>query len=315
MAPLDKPILKNYQALLDKRQANNGRRKLTIAPPGSIDFSSNDFLSLSQSSTLRSRYLAEFAKASKLPLGSGGSRLLDGNSQYAEDLERDIAAFHHAPSALLFNSGFDANAGLFSCIPQAGDVVIYDEFIHASVHEGMRLSRAGACIPFKHNSMQDFERTLEGLVAEDGQIRAGTRNVFVAVETVYSMDGDVAPVIPILDCIDKYLPAANGHLIVDEAHATGVYGIAGRGIICHLGVEDRVFARLHTFGKALSCGGGKISRRLFMTANILTSRQSCDPVFASTERLPHQLRSKPHLYDCTWSSHFSYDSDRLRFYG
>lgn len=256
MATSEKPIYKSYQALLDRRQANNGRRRLTIAPQGSIDFSSNDFLSLSQSSALRTAYINEFAKASQLPLGSGGSRLLDGNSPYAESLERDIAVFHNAASGLLFNSGFDANAGLFSCIPQSGDVILYDEFIHASVHEGMRLSKAGKCISFKHNSTRDFQRTLRGLLARDEEIKSGSRNVFVAVETVYSMDGDVAPVVEILDLIDELLPKGNGHLIVDEAHATGVYGVAGRGIICHLGVEDRVFARLHTFGKALSCGGG-----------------------------------------------------------
>lgn len=259
MTSSNKPIYKSYQALLDKRQANNGRRRLSIAPFGSIDFSSNDFLSLSQSCTLRKAYLEEFAKASQVPLGSGGSRLLDGNSLYAERLEKDIASFHNAPSGLLFNSGFDANAGLFSCIPQVGDFVVYDEFIHASVHEGMRLSRAEKCLPFKHNCVKDFGGIIKRLVAQDEKMKTGATNVFVAVETVYSMDGDVAPITEILDIIDAYLPKGNGHLIVDEAHATGVYGDAGRGLICHLGVEDRVFARLHTFGKALSCGGGTIS--------------------------------------------------------
>jgi len=258
MSDSDRPIFKTYQALLEKRQANNGRRRLTLAPAGSVDFSSNDFLSFSHSDTLRKAYLEEFKKASQLPLGSGGSRLLDGNSSYAETIEEDIAAFHNAPTGLLFNSGFDANAGLFSCIPNTGDIILYDEFIHASVHEGMRLSRAGKCWSFKHNSIRDFEAKLKRLI-DDENIRAGTKNVFVAVETVYSMDGDVAPVVKILDLIDQYLPKRNGHLIVDEAHSTGVYGDAGRGVICHLGVEDRIFARLHTFGKALSCGGGRSS--------------------------------------------------------
>lgn len=193
-----------------------------------------------------------------MPLGSGGSRLLDGNSSYAESIEKDIAEFHNAPSALLFNSGFDANSGIFSCLPQRRDVVIYDEYIHASVHEGMRLSRAAALKRFAHNDVVDFERILQEIIDGDELMRKGERNIFVAVESVYSMDGDVAPIVRILDILDKRLPQRNGHLIVDEAHSTGVFGERGRGLVCALGVEDRVLARLHTFGKALSSGGAVV---------------------------------------------------------
>jgi len=279
MSDSDRPIFRSYQALLEKRQANNGRRRLTVAPAGSVDFSSNDFLSFSHSATLRKAYLEEFKKASQLPLGSGGSRLLDGNSSYAETIEKDIAAFHNAPSGILFNSGFDANAGLFSCIPHPGDIILYDEFIHASVHEGMRLSRAGKCMSFKHNTVRDFEAKLKMLVGDE-KIRTGVKNVFVAVETVYSMDGDVAPIVELLDLIDQYLPNRNGHLIVDEAHSTGVYGEAGRGVICDLGVEDRIFVRLHTFGKALSCGGGMLSLRNKLSGFLLIVKAIvlCSPI-------------------------------------
>lgn len=159
---------------------------------------------------------------------------------------------------MLFNSGFDANSGIFSCLPQFGDVVIFDEYIHASVHEGMKLSRAGVKRKFAHNSVDDFEKVLEEVIQKDELIRQGVRNVFVAVESVYSMDGDVAPIVEMLNILDKRLPLRNGHLIVDEAHSTGVFGDHGRGLVCALGVEDRVLARLHTFGKALSSGGAVV---------------------------------------------------------
>ncbi len=249
-------LSKSMNALLEKREAQSARRRLTILPPDSVDFSSNDFLSLAHSPLLRSSFLAEVSRASGIPLGSRGSRLLDGNSAYAEDIERDIAAFHNAPAGLLFNSGYDANTALFSCIPQPGDVIIYDEYIHASVHEGMRLSRAALCVSFGHNSVHGFEKTLAAVIAKDGLVRAGTRNVFVALETVYSMDGDVAPIRAFLEVVERALPHGNGHFIVDEAHSTGVYGLYGRGFLCDLGLEDRILARLHTFGKALSSGGG-----------------------------------------------------------
>ncbi|TKA68847.1 hypothetical protein B0A55_07313 [Friedmanniomyces simplex] len=189
--------------------------------------------------------------------GSGGSRLLDGNSTYAETLERQIATFHHAPAGLLCNSGFDANVGLFSCLPQPGDIIIHDSAIHASVHDGMRLSRAAQCLPFAHNDIASFRNVLQACVASDPAVRHGQRNVFVAVETVYSMDGDIAPLRAIVALLhDKtLLPAGNAYLIVDEAHSTGLYGEQGRGLVCELGLESEVTVRLHTFGKALAANG------------------------------------------------------------
>ena len=132
---------KSLQKHLTRRRMLSTLRTLTLPVSQQVDLSSNDFLSLSRSPVLKSAYLYELS-ASALPIGSGGSRLLDGNSRYAEDLERQIADFHRAASGLLFNSGYDANAGFFSCVPQPGDIVVYDELIHASVHDGMRASRA-----------------------------------------------------------------------------------------------------------------------------------------------------------------------------
>ena len=124
------------------------------------------------------------------------------------------------------------------------------------MHEGLRLSRAGARVAFAHNCLADFERVLRGLVEGDEAVRGGSRNVFVAVESVYSMDGDVAPIAGIVEAVERLLPGGNGHVVVDEAHSTGIMGPGGRGVVCGLGVERRVFARLHTFGKALASSGG-----------------------------------------------------------
>lgn len=251
-------LLKSFSRTLNRRETHSGRRTLTIAAQESVDFSSNDFLSLARSEGLRSAYIEELSEASKkFPLGSGGSRLLDGNTQYAEDIEKELGTFYDSPAALLFNSGFDANSGVFSCVPQPGDAIIYDEYIHASVHEGMRLSRARPRKAFSHNDLSSFEKILKDVIASDCGFDEGQRNVFVAVESVYSMDGDVAPIKAILDVIEQALPSGNGHLLVDEAHATGVYGQHGRGLVHELGVQDRILARLHTFGKALTSGGGQ----------------------------------------------------------
>ncbi|KAI8660119.1 Aminotran-1-2 domain-containing protein [Fusarium keratoplasticum] len=236
-------------ARLKAREEKSQLRRLTTFPADNVDFSSNAYLSLSLVPEIRSAYHSLLEKHASPPplLGSGGSRLLDGNSTLAESLERDIAAFHNAQAGLLFNSGFDANVGLVSCLPQPGNIIVYDELIHASAHDGMKLSRAGKKIPFKHNCIEGeggLDEVLKGLADE---------SVFILVEGVYSMDGDVAPLQDIVACVKQRLN--NGYIIVDEAHSTGLYGKQGRGLVCELGLEKEIFARLHTFGKAMSSFG------------------------------------------------------------
>ncbi|CAD6505398.1 BgTH12-00889 [Blumeria graminis f. sp. triticale] len=253
-------LFSSMASSLASRRKNSALRSLHTSPSSSIDFSSNDFLSLSTSPLLRHTYLDALNRTtpSEFRLGSGGSRLLDGNSNFAEELEVDLAEFHGGKSALLFNSGFDANSGFFSCVPQRGDVVIHDAYIHASVHEGLKCSRASHVSSFAHNSLVDLKRKLQEFSQLDSDIATGKKNVFVAVESLYSMDGDLAPLREIVDLMEEMFPMANGHVIVDEAHSNGLYGEDGRGIICHLGLEDRVLARLHTFGKAMACNGAAI---------------------------------------------------------
>lgn len=268
-------------ATLDRRRQQSTLRKLTTYPPDSIDFSSNDFISLAQSPVLRAAFLHELnAESTAFPLGSGGSRLLDGNSLYAEELERNIAAFHAAPAGLLCNSGFDANVGLFSCLPQRGDLVIYDEYIHASVHDGMRASRVKHLVPFTHNSVPAFREALLKCMANEDSFAQGTSNVFIALEAIYSMDGDVAPLREISDVVEELLPSGNGHIIVDEAHSTGVLGPRGRGLVNELGLERKISIRLHTFGKAMACNGGELATLILdhnLNANSLQRLFSVHP--------------------------------------
>jgi 8-amino-7-oxononanoate synthase len=273
------PLNDTMASLLAKRKTHSALRALSTAPPSSIDFSSNDFLSLTTSPLLKTAYLRELESSPAFRLGSGGSRLLDGNSPYAEQLEKEIAAFHGASDGLLFNSGFDANSGFFACVPQPGDLILHDEYIHASVHEGMRLSRAGACVSFAHNSIQDLKTKLKEHIKQDSLIKTGDRNVFVAIESLYSMDGDLAPIVEIVELVESLLPEGNGHIVVDEAHSNGIYGFQGRGIVCNLGLENRIFARLHTFGKGLACNGGK-SDGLLIWNEMLTDEaiMLCSPL-------------------------------------
>lgn len=264
---------RRLSALLEKRRAQSKLRSLKSSPPGSVDFSSNDFLSLSTNKDFQDDYLAVLNR-SNTPLGSTGSRLLDGNSDFAENLEREIAGFHGAEAGLLTNSGFDANVSIFTFLPQKQDVIIYDELIHASVHDGMRQCRTKDQIPFKHNDVEDLSRILQQFSSA-----SPNRNIFIAVETVYSMEGDLAPLTEIVDLIESLFPNKNAHLIVDEAHATGIYGPNGSGRVCELGLEKRVSIRLHTFGKALASNGGRYSQsRKCCRSNTVPAIILCSPV-------------------------------------
>ncbi|MDQ3046349.1 MAG: pyridoxal phosphate-dependent aminotransferase family protein [Bacteroidota bacterium] len=223
---------------LKKRADQNALRKL-ITPSGLIDFCSNDYLGFARSKTL-SQSISDTAHLNSISNGSGGSRLLAGNSAFAEELEKKIADFHQAQAGLIYNSGYDANVGLFSSLGKSGDTIIYDELIHASVHDGIRISKASA-FPFKHNDLSHLRERL----------KLSTGTVYVAVESVYSMDGDEASLIEIEAACREY----GANLIVDEAHATGITKNGGKGLVQLYQLESKIFARVHTFGKALGCHG------------------------------------------------------------
>lgn len=210
-----------------------------------VDFCSNDYLGFTRSVVLKQKIDDQLKYFTGSVAGSTGSRLLSGNSVFTVEVEDMIARFHNAEAGLIFNSGYDANLSLFSALPQRGDLIIYDELIHASVHDGMRLSKAEK-ISFAHNDVADLEEKLR-----ESRNQSGVNQIFVGVESLYSMDGDVALLGEMTDLCDQY----GACFIVDEAHATGVMGKEGRGLVQELGLEDRVFARMHTFGKALGCHG------------------------------------------------------------
>ncbi|MGE0636139.1 MAG: aminotransferase class I/II-fold pyridoxal phosphate-dependent enzyme [Bacteroidia bacterium] len=235
-------IDERLSASLDKRIAEKTFRSLTLKS-GLIDFSSNDYLGFARSPELKNKIKEYESSETNLLNGSTGSRLLSGNTAFAEELENFVAKYHNAEAALLFNSGYNANLGLFSALGRKGDTILYDELIHASVHDGMRLSKA-ECKPFAHNNTVQLEELLKQTTAQ----------VFVAVESVYSMDGDFAPLKEIAALCKKY----NASLIVDEAHATGIFGGNGKGTVCELGLEKKVFARLITYGKAMGAHGAAV---------------------------------------------------------
>ena len=221
--------------------AQAGRLR-ALHPRTGIDLSSNDYLGLAESTELASAARAALDRG--VPLGAGGSRLLRGNHPEHEALEAEAATLFHAEAVLYFGSGFAANFALFAGLPQRGDLVVYDELIHASVHEGMRAGRA-TCIAVRHNAAAQIEDAIAGW-----RKIGGTGRIWISVESLYSMDGDRAP-------IDDLAAIAERHdamLVIDEAHATGVHGPRGHGLAAHLEGRSNVIT-LHTCGKALGAVG------------------------------------------------------------
>jgi 8-amino-7-oxononanoate synthase len=225
--------------------ARRGRRRALTSFSGA-DFTSNDYLGLASSAELKAA--ARGALDRDVPIGSGGSRLLRGNHREHEALESEAAAFFGAESALFFGGGFIANLALFSALPQRGDVVVHDALIHASVHDGMRMGKAERA-EARHNDAQSFEDAIK-----DWRAAGGTGTPWIAVESLYSMDGDKAPLDDLLAIASRH----EGVLIIDEAHATGVLGPMGRGLGAHLEGRDNIIA-LHTCGKALGAMGALLT--------------------------------------------------------
>jgi 8-amino-7-oxononanoate synthase len=229
-------------ALLEKKLREDTYRELPDLY-GKIDFCSNDYLGLS-ASTYDNNTLGQ-----TLPHGATGSRLISGNHPIATETEDFLARFHGADAGLLYNSGYTANLGLITSVVTRNDIIIHDEFIHASIIDGIRLSGAHRH-KFRHNDLQ----SLEHILTEVRQAQKEGSNIFVIVESIYSMDGDIAP----LQHISDYCQAANAYLIVDEAHAVGVKGDVGKGMVSEYRLESVVFARVVTFGKAIGLHGAVV---------------------------------------------------------
>ncbi len=224
----------------DDLSALRSRERLRrLAGRAGLDFSSNDYLGFADSAAYREAAAAALLRG--VPLGAGGSRLLRGNHPEHEALEAEAAKFFGSESALLFGAGFSANEAVLATLPQRGDVILYDELIHASAHEGMRLSRAKA-LPVRHNDAGAFEAAIHA--------NGDAERIWIAVESLYSMDGDVAPLKDLAQLADRH----EAFLLIDEAHATGVFGRGGRGLAQGLEGKENVVT-LHTCGKALGLSG------------------------------------------------------------
>ena len=223
---------------LERRERENNLRSLSTSS-NLIDFVSNDYLSLARSSELKTK-IATKIESFPVQNGSTGSRLLSGNSDYIVQVETKLAHIFLAESAIIFNSGYSANLAILSSIPQKGDTIIYDELSHASLKDGARLSHAKR-FSFRHNDLNDLE----------SKIRNAEGNVFVVVESIYSMDGDVCPLQELVHLKNKL----GFYLIVDEAHSTGICGQGGSGMIASMELQNYIDIRVYTFGKAMGIHG------------------------------------------------------------
>lgn len=232
----------NLIARLSKRNDSGLLRVLKLGDD-LIDFCSNDYLGLARQQEIYNAVQQEIDHKGIRLNGSTGSRLIRGNSRLAEELEVFLADFHHAESALIFNSGYDANMGFFSSVPQRGDTILYDRLIHASIHDGIRLSHAKA-FAFNHNDIEDAKRLLK---QSSGQ-------VYIVVESLYSMDGDFAP----LNDFAQLCAETGALMVVDEAHANGIYGPTGCGLVHEEHILEHCIARIYTFGKSIGSHGAVV---------------------------------------------------------
>ncbi len=239
---------KNLSDKLETRRQNNSLRFLP-QPSGLIDFSSNDYIGFSKSEAIFNE-THQFLLDHNIKInGATGSRLISGNHTLYTETENYIAQFHQSESALLFNSGYDANVGFFSAVPQKGDLILFDELCHASIRDGIQLSNAKS-YKFKHNDFEDLER----LILKPSTDNHQPSTIYIVTETVFSMDGDCPNMEELIAVSEKY----NCYLVVDEAHALGVFGEKGEGLIQYLHLHDKIFARIMTFGKGLGCHGAVV---------------------------------------------------------
>lgn len=276
-------IPKKLQDKLESRKTENTFRKLD-RPHRLVDFASNDFLGFSMSKDIFDHTFFYLEDEFIFQNGSRGSRLISGNHQLYDEIEDLICKTHQCDSALIFNSGYNANLGFFSCVPQRTDLIFYDESIHASIRDGIRMGHAKS-YKFKHNDLTDLKQRYQT------QLHRRNENceVYVVTESVFSMDGDT----PDLKAMADYCTKNNIHLIIDEASAVGVFGKQGIGLVSELGIEDEVFARIITFGKAFGCHGAAILGDFQLTEYLINFSR---PFIYTTALPPHSLMTLKAVY-------------------
>lgn len=233
---------------LQQRQQNNALRKLPV-PKNLIDFSSNDYIGFAHSEEIFNATHQLLIDRNIKINGATGSRLISGNHTLYTETEAFMAHFHESEAALIFNSGYDANIGFFASVPQRNDFILYDELCHASIRDGIKMSNAKS-YKFNHNDFENLEKVIL-------QIKNNTdfqNSIYIVTESVFSMDGDCPNVAELILVSEKY----DCLLVVDEAHALGVFGTKGEGLLQSLELHHKVFARIITFGKGLGCHGAAI---------------------------------------------------------
>ncbi|KFF15329.1 aminotransferase class I/II-fold pyridoxal phosphate-dependent enzyme [Flavobacterium hydatis] len=228
---------------LVSRKENNALRQLPDTS-ASIDFTSNDYIGFSNSASIFNETHQYLIDNNCIQNGATGSRLISGNHILYKTTETFITQFHESESALIFNSGYDANVGFFSAVPQRNDVILYDELSHASIRDGILMSNAKS-YKFNHNDFEDLEQHI---------LKHQNAIIYIVTESVFSMDGDCPNLEELVVLSEKY----NCYLVIDEAHALGVFGEKGEGLVQFLGLHNRVFARVMTFGKGLGCHGAVV---------------------------------------------------------
>jgi len=236
-------------------------RLRSLIPQAGADFTSNDYLALASAPRIQNAVSASLARG--VPVGAGGSRLLRGNHPEHTALEEEAAEFFGMERALYFGSGYAANTALFSTLPQRGDLIVHDALVHASAHEGIQASRAPA-VSVAHNDVEAFEAAIT-----DWRRNGGTGHPWIAVESLYSMDGDRAPLAALADLADRH----DGFLVIDEAHATGVFGPQGRGLAVDLEKRPNIIV-LHTCGKALGASGALVGASAVLCDTLVNRARS-----------------------------------------
>lgn len=274
----------NFPKKLNKKLINR-TEKLALRKLGNqisgVDFSSNDYLGFAKSAAIFNQSHQHLIATNFIKNGGTGSRLLSGNHQLYEDVEQQISKFHQSDSALIFNSGYTANLGFFATIPQRGDIIFYDESSHASIRDGIQLSNAKS-FKFKHNNVTDLEQKINDINVENNTI-------YVVTESIFSMDGEAPDLKKMIAICEKN----SAYLIVDEAHALGVFGENGVGLVQQLNLHHQVFARIITFGKALGTHGAVILGSQLLKEFLVNFSRA---FIYTTSLTPHTLATIKHAY-------------------
>jgi 8-amino-7-oxononanoate synthase len=244
-----------------------------------LDFTSNDYLGLARAPELYDAALQKMETLGLKQNGATGSRLLSGNAAYTTEVEQKLAVIFKATSSLIFNSGYAANLAVLSSIPQRGDTILYDELAHASIKDGARLSLANR-YSFRHNDLEDLQ----------AKLKKATGRAFIAVESIYSMDGDQCPLKELVKVASIY----GASIVLDEAHSTGVLGANGSGLAVAFGVEKEIPIRIYTFGKAMGMHGACVAGSTSLIQYLVNFAR---PFVYTTALPPHSIAS----IDCAFT--------------